>query len=495
MVPDDFKLKGYHYVFIDHITQAIDGKISPRLMLLMPPRHGKTMLGAFMFLTYMFGRFPHRIGQYGTYSEDFARQTRDAIEKIITSKRYEWLFPDTRLKTRLSDFDKKKIKAIKSVKNAALVMHNARSPSGKLVFAGRGGMLTGIGKHYGACDDLYKNSEEALSETQNKSIFQWFMNVWFSRPEAKTLEILFYTRWADDDVAGRLIEYDKEIRELPEYKDIYHSWTVLRFPAYKDELNDNPFDTRALGEPLDTDLEFQYIQAKIDQANFQSLYQQIPMGESDLYLFQNILISRYEELPSLNYKIISIDTQFKGDSKTVDRTAITILGVLGMDIYFLPYFISRKMNFSELKENLVEVARAHPDYHAVIVEDSASGQPLYYDLINTVRDIILWPIKGKGKRERGQGVMPCITTGRFKLPCPHKYPQVKQVDDQFKRFTGLKKNELDDILDTIFQGIQYYNELGLFKIWGKPRAINNPMWKAKGFNGLQPHAGVVVVRV
>ena len=490
-----FQFKFYHYVFIDHISDVIEGKRSPRLGIFMPPRHGKTLFGAYMFLTYMFGRFPHKIGVYGTYNEGFARTGRDAVERILTSKRYEWLFPGTRIKTRLAEHTKKQIKALKAVKNAAFIMHNALSPMGKLVFAGRGSTLTGIGKNYGACDDLYKNPEEALSETQNNAIFSWFMNVWMSRPEASTIEILFYTRWADNDVAGRLVEYDKEVRDKPEYKGIYLPWTFLRFPAYKDDENDNPHDIRKVGEPLNKDLEFQYIQAQIDDANFQALYQQNPIGESELYLFTKITLCRYETLPRLSYKVISIDTQFKGDSKTVDRTAITVIGVVGMDVYFHPTFFSSKMNFSELKAALIETVIAHPDYHVVLVEDSASAQPLYYDLFDTVRDIVLWDVKGVGKRERAQGVMPCFTTGRFKLPCPHKYPQVKQVDDQFKKFTGLKKNELDDIIDTIIQAIQYYNELGIFQVWGAPQVIENPMYQKKEYSNLTPKAGVVVVRV
>ena len=166
-----------------------------------------------------------------------------------------------------------------------------------------------------------------------------------------------------------------------------------------------------------------------------------------------------------------------------------------MDIYIHYHFVSRKMNFSELKATLIEFVIQHPDYHAILVEDSASAQPLYYDLFNTVRDIILWPIKGKGKRERGQGIMPCVTTGRLRLPCQYKYPEARKIYDQFKRFTGLKPNELDDILDTIFQGIQYYNELGLFKVWGKPQVIRNPMVKQREYATLLPKAGVVVLNV
>lgn len=493
-----FKFKKHHEVMMERIQATLDGHLSPRLGFFMPPGHAKTLIGADLFLTYMFGRFPHRKGVYGTYNEDFAITRRDTIIKILTSDKYNKLFPNTRIKSMLTNTQKKGIKNLQSSKEINIELSNALSPTGKLLFVARGGRLTGERLHYGACDDLYKSPTEAESEKINKSIFDWFVKVWLTRPDQGTcFFIIFYTRWVENDVAGKLISYNEQMEELkktePDEVEGYLPWNFYRFPAYKDDKNDNVFDTRKEGELLDPDFKSVYIQQKIDPISFEALYQQNPTLDSELRLFKQEDFRFYSVLPALNYLVISLDTTFKGDSKTIDRTAFTLWGTRGFDIYFHPYFVNKKMNFDELEMTSKLLIQRFSNYFTFIIEDSANGPALYSRLKYIIPRIKLWPVKGKSKRERAQYAFPYFATGHVYFPDATLCPKISDVISQFTNFTGIKKNELDDIPDTCFQTLQFYNDCGIFRQVQSFKVIKNCRLESYKTQGLLPSTSVRVL--
>lgn len=474
MLPD-FKFKKHQLIYINRLYQSIERLIGNKQGIFKPARHGKTLFGADMFLTYMFGRFPNKTGAYGTYGEEFAKLRRDAFELIVTSERYIWLFPNTRIKSSI-DINEIEVRRRKSSKNTSYCISNVLG-GGKIVFVGRGNPLTGIGLHYGACDDLYKDGEEAQSLKVNEKIFDWFVDVWLKRAEKGCIYWIFYTRWVSDDVAGRLLIFDQQQKEAG---NIHHiPWETVRFPGYKDEFDDNPYDDRKFGEPLDPDMVAEYEQARIKPDSFMAMVQQTPI-DAQGKLFRLHWFPRYEVRHKLTYKVISIDSQFKATGKNVDRTAISTWGLHNNRIHMHWEFINEKMDFDELVKATVATIQAHPDYWAILVEDSANGQALMNYLQKHFRGVIGVKPNSRGKRENAQLCIPTIKNFEVVIPNHILCPKIGEFEHEITNFSGLDKNEKDDLADTMFQAVIFYNEMrpyassqGILTVQNQNPMLNN----------------------
>ena len=70
-----------------------------------------------------------------------------------------------------------------------------------------GGSATGMGADVLIVDDIIKNAEEAHNETIKEGHWLWFTNTMLSRLEEGGKIIIVMTRWATDDLAGRVMEH------------------------------------------------------------------------------------------------------------------------------------------------------------------------------------------------------------------------------------------------------------------------------------------------
>ena len=138
-------------------------------------------------------------------------------------------------------------------------------------------------------DDLYKDHEEARSQTIRDQAWNWFTKVAMTRRMGRKLVMLTMTRWHSDDIIGRLTDPENPCYNALEAKD----WMIIRIPAIAEE--DDPLG-RAEGEPLwpeEFDLEFLQSQQRLDPLGFAALYQQRPTV-ADGVLFRRENIQRYD---------------------------------------------------------------------------------------------------------------------------------------------------------------------------------------------------------
>lgn len=82
---------------LDSFLDAVIRKESPRLMLTMPPRSGKTEVASRRFPAYALGRYPDLSIIAASYSADLASRNNRDVQRIIDSEQYMQIFPDTRL--------------------------------------------------------------------------------------------------------------------------------------------------------------------------------------------------------------------------------------------------------------------------------------------------------------------------------------------------------------------------------------------------------------
>jgi len=190
-----------------------------RLMVFMPPRHGKSLNVSVLFPTWFLGRNPDKrviIASYnGNLAMDFSRQGRN----LMMDTRYRAVFGDKSGQTdqvRIAD-DSRSVEA-----------WNVAGHHGGLVAAGVGGGITGRGAHLLVIDDPVRDRADAESRVRRKTIWKWYTSTAYTRLEKGAAIVVMHTRWHEDDLAGRLLK-----RMITE--EGADRWTVLCLPAIAEE--------------------------------------------------------------------------------------------------------------------------------------------------------------------------------------------------------------------------------------------------------------------
>ncbi len=180
-----------------------DGQIS-RLLIAMPPRHGKSEFASKYFPAWYLGTHPDRRVILASYEADFAmtwgRKVRDVLQEHGGPYFGVGVRRDSTAANRWSIADN----------------------TGGMDTAGVGGPITGKGAHLLIIDDPVKNAEEANSPTYRARAWDWYTSTAYTRLEPGGSVLLIQTRWHEDDLAGRIIGKAKEDGE---------PWDVLNLPA------------------------------------------------------------------------------------------------------------------------------------------------------------------------------------------------------------------------------------------------------------------------
>jgi hypothetical protein len=183
-----FELAAHHRVIVDKLEAVERGEIQ-RLMIFMPPRHGKSLLATQMFPAWYLGRHPDRSVISASYGQDLADDFGRKVGNLISSPIHRTVFPTCRLA------------------GAAASMRRFNTLAGGSYYAvGRGGPITGRGAHLLILDDLLKDREEAQSETVRRNLYEWYAHVAYTRLQPGAAIVLIQTRWHEDDLAGRLLQ-------------------------------------------------------------------------------------------------------------------------------------------------------------------------------------------------------------------------------------------------------------------------------------------------
>jgi predicted phage terminase large subunit-like protein len=256
----DYQINWHHRLLCEYLNKFIAKEIK-RLMVFMPPRHGKSELVSRRLPAYILGRVPDASIIACSYSSDLAQRMNRDVQRIMTDKAYSMLFPE-------SSLFGKNIRTIADgswLRNSDIFEIVGRR--GVYRAAGVGGGITGMGFDYGIIDDPIKNREEADSLTVRDSVWDWYGSTFYTRAEKNASILLTMTRWHSDDLAARILE-------SAEAKD----WTVLSFPAICEAPSD--IDPRVEGEALWEDkynlTSLAQISAAVGSYSWASLYQQRP---------------------------------------------------------------------------------------------------------------------------------------------------------------------------------------------------------------------------
>ena len=214
----------------------------------MPPRFGKTRtIGK--LVEWLLGKDNNKRIMTGSYNEDLsgtlAKMVRDTIatEKTKGILCYSDIFQGTKIK--YGDATIKKW----SLEKSSQANYLATSPKGT---------ATGFGADIVIIDDLIKNSEEAYNENVLQSHIDWFNNTLLQRTEKNFKLIIVMTRWAKRDLAGYILENNKNVLHI-NYKAVNDDGTMLD----DDILSREDFDFKT--KDMNKDIVYaNYMQEPID---------------------------------------------------------------------------------------------------------------------------------------------------------------------------------------------------------------------------------------
>lgn len=173
-----------------------------RLLVSMPPRHGKSELVSAAFPAWWLGKRPDDRVILASYEADFAsswgRRVRDLLDEHGPTLFGVKVRPDSSAVNRF-DIDGRR---------------------GGMITAGVGGAITGRGAHLLIIDDPVKSAEDAQSEALSRRLWDWYRSTARTRLEPGGAVVVVMTRWHEADLAGRLLAEDDG-----------EAWEVLNLPA------------------------------------------------------------------------------------------------------------------------------------------------------------------------------------------------------------------------------------------------------------------------
>lgn len=210
--PPHVRMLAEHLREVEKYVETKGEKGIGRLIVSMPPRHGKTLTVSKRWPAYLLGR--HRdwgiaeVSYGASLAEDASRAVRAVIRDI---PEYRLIFPETSLSDESS-----------AVNRWALAGRHPDNPN--FVAAGVGGPVTGRGFEVIIVDDPIKGRREAESPTVRANLHSWFDGTLYTRLEPGGAIVIIQTRWHEDDLVGYLLD-----------KDDGDDWTVLNLPAIAEE--------------------------------------------------------------------------------------------------------------------------------------------------------------------------------------------------------------------------------------------------------------------
>jgi hypothetical protein len=302
-----YRLEWFHNIIALKLEQAVkrvENGEDVRLMIFMPPRHGKSDQATQKFPSWTLGEHPEWPFIVASYSQELATDFGQGTRDLMDSPNYRAIF-----KTRLREDTTAKAKWM-------------TEEGGGYTAVGVGGAITGRGFKIGLIDDPFKNREEADSPVTRESVYKWWRSTFYTRQEGNTAIIVILTRWHDDDLAGRMLKDEKEARERGETD--YDKWEVLEFKAIAEEDEDFRKKGDALW-PAKFDIsKLKKTRSAIGSYEFSALYQQNPIDEENQEFKKTWFQYRtWEEVAQMDTrKFATIDTALSRHAKS-DFTGVT----------------------------------------------------------------------------------------------------------------------------------------------------------------------------
>ena len=426
----EYQLGNHHRQIADALERIERGDIK-RLMITMPPRHGKSMLASEYFPAWYLGRNPDHYVIGASYSQDLADDFGRKVRNQMQGPDFANIFPGVTL-------------AADSTSSKRFNTNKA----GSYFAVGVGGPVTGRGAHLLLIDDPIKNREDADSEISRKRVKEWYTSTAYTRLMPGGRIVVIQTRWHEDDLSGWLLSEQE-----------HEGWEVLNLPAVK--------DGKALWPEQYPYERLMEIKKTIGARDWSALYQQQPTPDTGDY-FKREWIRYYDNAPkglrvygASDYAV----TSGGGD--------YTVHGIFGIDehdnMYLLDWYRDQADSAAWVDAFISLVHRWSP------VEWAEEGGPIQKSLepfINKrVKETNAYCTRKSypsvhDKQTRAQSIRGRVSQGRVFFP---KTDWADQLVDEMMTFPAGKHDDGIDVLSLFGRMLKTASKP---KDWSKPLKIN-----------------------
>ena len=373
------ELQPFHRAYYRVLEAFAAGRIR-RLIVTMPPQHGKSVGATTLLPAYVLGLDPDLRVAIASYSGALASKFNRRVQRIIESREYAALFPATTIKQGA--------KPPGYIRTADEVEVIGRR--GGLLSVGREGALTGNRVDCFILDDLYKDALEANSPIVRANCWEWYTSVVRTRMHNASRELIVFTRWHEEDLIGTLAAREPVV-EFTRWAQLDglspDTWLHLNFEALKTSPP-TEVDPRVPGEAL-------WEGRALDPLRFECMYQGRPsVREGLLYGDQ---FAEYDALPrEIVRRANYTDTADTGDDYLCSLSyAVDADGV----VYITDAVYSREP--MEVTEPLVAGMLLRSDTRQAAVESNNGGRGFARSLQALAPSVrIEWFHQGANKEAR-----------------------------------------------------------------------------------------------
>jgi predicted phage terminase large subunit-like protein len=389
-------LPNWHLDAIAYELDRVYAGGSRRLLVTLPPRNLKSIMISVAWVAWCLGKNPRLNFVCVSYSGELSLKHARDCRALMMTEWYRRLFPHTVIaltRTAVHDFE--------------------TTRGGGRLATSVGGTLTGRGGDIIIIDDPI-NPKEANSDVQREGVNDWFASTLASRLNDKTKGaiITVMQRLHQFDLAGMLMESgDWQQLSLPAIAPDDVAIPLTRGRVHERKAGDVLHPTH---EPIEALNDIKRLQGS---HYFAAQYQQDPVPAAG-NIVRAEWLNTYDEFdPASPGRIIqSWDTASKEGALNDWSVGITA-HVHRSRVYILDVF-RRKVNFPELKREVIRLARHHRT-RVLLIEEQASGLQLIQTLRAEEPSQMPLPIARKpegDKISRMLGVTGQIEAGQLYLP-------------------------------------------------------------------------------
>lgn len=412
----------HHELIASKLEAVMRGEIK-RLIICMPPRHGKSELASRRFPSFYLGHNADKQIIAASYNSDLSTDFGREVRNIVASNEYRALFNIS----------------LASDSKSANRWHT--SEGGMYVAAGVGTAITGRGADILLIDDPFKDRQEADSEITRQRVWDWYTSTAYTRLMPGGAVIVINTRWHDDDLTGRL---------LAEQSNGGDQWEVLSLPALQP-------DGSALWPSWYPVERLEQIKGVLPARDWNSLYQQNPIPDDGDY-FKKDWFADYDDLPkNLNVYAASDYAVTDGDGDFTEH------GVFGVDqnsnIYVIDWWSGQTdaMGWIEAKCDLI-IKHSPKLWFGESGVIRRSVEPFMMKRMQERHAycVVEWMASISDKTSRARSIQARASMGKLFFPKQAKWRD--HVMNQMLRFPAGKHDDAVDVLSLIGRGLEHVRE-------------------------------------
>lgn len=430
--------RGQHINYLINVLHQVEqGKID-RAIILMPPRHSKSVTVSQFFPAWCLGKHPDWHIISASYGQDLATGFGKKVRDLMKDPRHSRIFPGSRVSADSSARD-----------------HFSTTQEGQYFAVGRGSAVVGRGAHLFIVDDPIKDKIEATNSDLRSKLHEWFSTVAYTRLMKGGRIVICQTLWNEDDLAGWLMR---------EHAD--DGWHVFKMPAIAeqdegwrkagDALWPEMFDIEAL----------ERIRRQLTSEDWNSLYQQRCVSDEGNVFKMNwwrechaLDVPKFKSQGMTRYILVDPASSKKRGS---DYTSMWVVGLgLNEQMYLLDGVRDKIPTPSERCDRLFALHKAHFPVSRVLYEHYGMQGDIatirQRQLTPPVNFFSVTPVGGAlAKTERIKQLEPLFREHRIHIPGSiwsmsegRLQDLVPMLRDEYRAFPNAPHDDMMDALSRI----------------------------------------------